>query len=69
MNSWPSPARRSHPRIQKVPDPTPGKNRVHVDFGAADVDAEVARLVAAARNHTGARVRGLLCCYPDGPPD
>jgi len=31
--------------FQKVPDPTPGKNRVHLDFTAADVDAEVNRLV------------------------
>ena len=37
------------PRLgfQKVVDPTPGKNRIHVDFGAADVDAEVSRLTAA----------------------
>lgn len=31
--------------FQHVDDPTPGKNRVHVDFHAADIDAEVARLV------------------------
>ena len=28
--------------FQRVPDPTPGKTRVHLDFTAADVDAEVA---------------------------
>ena len=39
--------------FQKVPDPTPGKNRVHLDFHAADVDAEVARLVAAGAKETG----------------
>ena len=35
------------PRLgfQKVPDPTPGKNRVHLDFTAADAEAEVTRLV------------------------
>ena len=33
--------------FQKVPDPTPGKNLVHVDFSATDLDAEVDRLVAA----------------------
>jgi predicted enzyme related to lactoylglutathione lyase len=39
--------------FQKVPDPTPGKNRVHLDFSAADVDAEVSRLVAAGATETG----------------
>jgi len=33
--------------FQKVPDPTPGKNLVHVDFTTADLDAETERLVAA----------------------
>lgn len=35
------------PRLgfQKVPAPTPGKNRVHLDLAAADMEAEVARLV------------------------
>lgn len=35
--------------FQKVPDPTPGKNRLHLDLSAADVEAEVARLVGAGR--------------------
>lgn len=30
--------------FQQVPDPTPGKNRVHVDLRADDRPAEVARL-------------------------
>ncbi len=42
-----------HLGFQKVPDPTPGKNRVHLDFTASDVDAEVARLVAAGATETG----------------
>lgn len=33
--------------FQKVDEPTPGKNRLHLDFGAPDLDTEVARLVAA----------------------
>jgi predicted enzyme related to lactoylglutathione lyase len=43
------------PRLgfQKVPDPTPGKNRVHLDFTAADADAEVARLVSLGATETG----------------
>lgn len=39
--------------FQKVPDPTPGKNRVHLDFSAADVDGEVARLAAAGATEVG----------------
>jgi hypothetical protein len=33
--------------FQKVEDPTPGKNRMHLDLTAGDVQAEVDRLVAA----------------------
>ncbi|WP_420753147.1 VOC family protein [Rhodococcus sp. O3] len=33
--------------FQKVADPTPGKNRVHLDLGTENLDDEVARLVAA----------------------
>ena len=28
--------------FQKVPDPTAGKNRIHLDLGSPDLDAEVA---------------------------
>ena len=47
--------RSDGPRLgfQKVDDPTPGKNRVHLDFGAADVDAEVSRLTAAGATEVG----------------
>lgn len=33
--------------FQEVDDPTPGKNRLHLDFETQDMDAEVDRLVAA----------------------
>jgi predicted enzyme related to lactoylglutathione lyase len=33
--------------FQKVEDPTPGKNRLHLDVAAPDVDAEVERLQGA----------------------
>ncbi|GAB3265940.1 VOC family protein [Nocardioides dilutus] len=33
--------------FQKVDDPTPGKNRLHLDLTAEDLDAEVDRLLAA----------------------
>ena len=35
--------------FQKVDDPTPGKNRVHIDFATSDVEAEVKRLVELGR--------------------
>ena len=39
--------------FQRVPDPTPGKNKVHLDFHAADREAEVARLVGLGAQETG----------------
>jgi len=61
------------PRLgfQKVPDPTPGKNRVHLDFSAADVDAEVARLTAAGATEVGGRklsdnFRWVVLADPEG---
>lgn len=39
--------------FQRVPDPTPGKNRVHLDFHAVDLEAEVARLVGLGATETG----------------
>jgi predicted enzyme related to lactoylglutathione lyase len=57
--------------FQKVPDPTPGKNRVHLDLGAADVDAEVSRLTAAGatevgRHQFGERFRWVVLADPEG---
>lgn len=39
--------------FQRVQDPTPGKNRVHLDFAVADMEAEVKRLVAQGATETG----------------
>jgi len=39
--------------FQRVDDPTPGKNRIHVDFSAADLGAEVDRLVSLGATETG----------------
>lgn len=33
--------------FQAVPDPTPGKNRIHLDLSAEDPEAEVDRLLVA----------------------
>lgn len=38
--------------FQHVEDPTPGKNRVHVDFSTADLEAEVQRLVGLGATET-----------------
>ncbi|MCV7280567.1 VOC family protein [Mycolicibacterium flavescens] len=56
--------------FQKVDDPTPGKNRVHLDFGAADVEAEVQRLVGLGATETGRHSMGdfgwVVLADPDG---
>ena len=61
------------PRLgfQKVPDPTPGKNRVHLDFAAQDVDGEVSRLTAAGAAEVGRRkfsenFRWVVLADPEG---
>jgi len=41
--------------FQKVEDPTPGKNKIHLDLSAADLDTEVDRLVAAGATLVGRR--------------
>ena len=41
--------------FQKVDDPTPGKNKVHVDLTADDLDAAVDRLVEAGAGLVGRR--------------
>src|ERR1700741_301697 len=56
--------------FQKVPDPTPGKNRIHVDFAAADVDAEIKRLVELGASEEGRHSMGPVAwgvlVDPDG---
>jgi len=43
--SLPGPAQKIS--FQKVSDPTPGKNRLHLDLIAPDLDAETERLLSA----------------------
>ncbi len=38
--------------FQHVGDPTPGKNRLHLDFHADDMEAEVTRLVGLGASET-----------------
>jgi predicted enzyme related to lactoylglutathione lyase len=65
--------RAEGPRLgfQRVPDPTPGKNRVHLDFTAPDLDGNVARLVAAGaveidQHRIGQDFRWVTLTDPDG---
>jgi predicted enzyme related to lactoylglutathione lyase len=56
--------------FQKVDDPTPGKNKVHVDFSSADMEAEVKRLVDLGATETGRNNFGdfqwVVLADPDG---
>jgi hypothetical protein len=57
--------------FQRVDDPTPGKNRAHVDFAAADMEAEVERLVELGATETGRHNFGddfhwVVLADPDG---
>jgi predicted enzyme related to lactoylglutathione lyase len=56
--------------FQKVDDPTPGKNRVHIDFSTSDVEAEVKRLVGLGASETGRGNFGefewVVLADPDG---
>ena len=54
--------------FQKVEDPTPGKNRIHLDVMAADLDAEVDRLLGGGRDAGRAtRRRELPLGHPRRP--
>jgi predicted enzyme related to lactoylglutathione lyase len=57
--------------FQRVPDPTPGKNKVHLDFHAEDREAEVARLVGlgateTGRNNFGPEFEWVVMADPEG---
>lgn len=56
--------------FQKVPDPMPGKNRIHLDLVAPDLDAEVSRLVEAGASEVHRQDMGgfrwVTLADPDG---
>lgn len=56
--------------FQKVDDPTPGKNRVHLDLTTTDLDGETTRLVEAGASevaqHTMGDFRWVTLADPDG---
>jgi hypothetical protein len=57
--------------FQKVDDPTPGKNRLHIDFHGADMESEVERLVGLGATETdrhdlGEDFRWVVLTDPEG---
>lgn len=44
--------------FQKVPDPTPGKNRVHLDLHSRDRERDAARLIAIGATEVGRHAAG-----------
>lgn len=57
--------------FQKVPDPTPGKNRLHLDLHSHDRVRDVARLLAAgatelSRREASADFGWVVLADPDG---
>ncbi len=56
--------------LQRVPEPRAGKNRVHVDFSAADREAEVRRLVGLGAvemgKHSVPGVEWTVLADPEG---
>jgi predicted enzyme related to lactoylglutathione lyase len=56
--------------FQKVPEPKLAKNRAHIDFDAADMDAEVARLIGLGGSkvaaHSLGSFRWTIVADPEG---
>lgn len=57
--------------FQRVDTPTPGKNRVHLDLVASDLESEVQRLIGlgateTARHDVGGGFRWVVLTDPDG---
>ena len=57
--------------FQRVDEPTPGKNRIHIDVMTSDLEAEVARLVglgatAKERHSVDYGMQWVILADPDG---
>jgi len=65
------PADGTGPRLgfQKVPDPTPGKNRVHLDLHPSDPAAAVDELVAAGATFVARHQEGTFSWAVLADPD
>lgn len=46
--------------VQAVPDPTPGKNRIHLDLATPDVEAATEELLAAGARLVERRSQGRI---------
>jgi hypothetical protein len=59
------------PRLafQLVDDPTPGKNRIHIDFHTADMEGEVRRLVGLGAREVGRAGFGEFAWAVPADPD
>lgn len=55
--------------FQKVDDPTPGKNRLHLDLSTADLDVETDRLLAAGAGLVARREMPGLTWHTLTDPD
>lgn len=55
--------------FQKVDDPTPGKNRIHLDLTTTDVDAEVDSLVGAGATRIAEHAIGDFAWVTLADPD
>lgn len=55
--------------VQQEAEPTPGKNRIHIDFRAADPCAEAARLIAAGATEVDEHRMGALHWHTLADPD
>lgn len=66
----PSEQGRPNLLLQRVPEPKTGKNRVHVDLGAADLEAEARRLMGLGATRGEAYdigvARWIVMTDPDG---
>lgn len=62
---------RPHLILQQVPEPKPGKNRMHLDLHAADLDAEMARLIAlgARKLQDAPNCLGTYCWHLMADPE
>ena len=62
---------RPHLILQRVPEPKSGKNRMHLDLHAAELDAEMARLIAlgARRLQEAPNCLGAYCWYLMADPE
>lgn len=62
---------RPHLILQQVPEPKAGKNRMHLDLHAADLDAEMARLIGlgARKLQETPNCLGAYCWYLMADPE